>query len=405
MPFNNPIVAGDTLIRAAIESENFSDIEPGTGWQISRDGTATFNSLSTRGDASGDTASYDTVSATSSLLYRGDELEDLLTPLGGQALAFGFLTASSATNTSGIETGIMRLSAPIEHGRGILIRAAMGIFSNPAGHATILIRYTEDGSEPTFSSTILKQTNIATTSGAFVNEVAISRYHLNGLSVGTTGTIKLLLTFTGNIAAGSYGIFATSSYPIDVTVHDAGPTAPLTGVVDTGAANPPKSFKSFQLTATNSVTFYGDGTQRTDSAFRFQGQTPFFTPNGNQFSYLEWNSATDIVGVARADIAYLDVYIRFDHWHSSAGGTAVLGSSGTLGEFNNVQQIGWEGRGIGKWISILTMSNTALFDQIVAGGTWSVKLGPGLSTSTIYYGYARGHTMADPPLLRAGYYK
>lgn len=45
--FQDPIVAGNTLVREAIESENF---ETGfTGWRIATDGTAEFNDLFTRG--------------------------------------------------------------------------------------------------------------------------------------------------------------------------------------------------------------------------------------------------------------------------------------------------------------------------------------------------------------------
>lgn len=47
MSFRNPIVAGNTLVRAAIESANYS---PGlAGWIIQRNGNAEFNSLTLRG--------------------------------------------------------------------------------------------------------------------------------------------------------------------------------------------------------------------------------------------------------------------------------------------------------------------------------------------------------------------
>lgn len=47
MAFSDPIVGTEVLIRNQIQSENFSvDPETGvTGWQIKRDGTATFNQL------------------------------------------------------------------------------------------------------------------------------------------------------------------------------------------------------------------------------------------------------------------------------------------------------------------------------------------------------------------------
>lgn len=48
MAFSNPILGGDTLIRNAIQSENYV---PGvSGWAIFRDGTAEFNDITARGD-------------------------------------------------------------------------------------------------------------------------------------------------------------------------------------------------------------------------------------------------------------------------------------------------------------------------------------------------------------------
>lgn len=47
MEFSEPIVAGDTLIRAAIQSENY--VADTSGWRISRNGDAEFNDLEARG--------------------------------------------------------------------------------------------------------------------------------------------------------------------------------------------------------------------------------------------------------------------------------------------------------------------------------------------------------------------
>lgn len=50
MSFSNPIVAGDTLIRDAIQSENF--VTAVSGWRIEKTGAAEFNSLVARGEIS-----------------------------------------------------------------------------------------------------------------------------------------------------------------------------------------------------------------------------------------------------------------------------------------------------------------------------------------------------------------
>lgn len=47
MPFSNPIVAGNTLVRDAIQSEGF--VTGVTGWSIQRNGNAEFNDVAIRG--------------------------------------------------------------------------------------------------------------------------------------------------------------------------------------------------------------------------------------------------------------------------------------------------------------------------------------------------------------------
>lgn len=48
MPFNNPIVAGETLVIPGVESDGYATgID---GWRIARDGTAEFNEVTVRGD-------------------------------------------------------------------------------------------------------------------------------------------------------------------------------------------------------------------------------------------------------------------------------------------------------------------------------------------------------------------
>ncbi|MFD9242752.1 hypothetical protein ACFV0D_12630 [Streptomyces sp. NPDC059556] len=65
MSFNNPIVAGTTLVRNAIKSP---DYVPGvSGWSINRDGTVEFNALTSRGEViAGSATDYVRVTASPS---------------------------------------------------------------------------------------------------------------------------------------------------------------------------------------------------------------------------------------------------------------------------------------------------------------------------------------------------
>ncbi|MFD9053297.1 hypothetical protein [Streptomyces zaomyceticus] len=65
MSFNNPLVAGTTLVRRAIKSP---DYVPGvSGWSINRDGTVEFNALTSRGEViAGNATDYVKVTASPS---------------------------------------------------------------------------------------------------------------------------------------------------------------------------------------------------------------------------------------------------------------------------------------------------------------------------------------------------
>jgi hypothetical protein len=59
VPFTNPVVGGNTLIRTAIQSQGFA---PGvTGWQIARDGSAEFNNATIRGNLTAGTLTAGTI--------------------------------------------------------------------------------------------------------------------------------------------------------------------------------------------------------------------------------------------------------------------------------------------------------------------------------------------------------
>src|SRR4051812_40989441 len=79
MAFTDPIVANEELVRASIRSSNFDPTDPlSVGWQINRDGTATFSNVNVKGIASGPAASYNAVAANNSFTYKGTELQTIL---------------------------------------------------------------------------------------------------------------------------------------------------------------------------------------------------------------------------------------------------------------------------------------------------------------------------------------
>jgi hypothetical protein len=85
MAFRNPILAGSTLIREGMESENYA---AGTdGWRIERDGDAEFNDLTARGDIEAEQVKTPNAAA---FVPGGDSIGIVSTDLPAELIAAGF---------------------------------------------------------------------------------------------------------------------------------------------------------------------------------------------------------------------------------------------------------------------------------------------------------------------------
>jgi hypothetical protein len=60
--FVNPITAGVTLIRSAIQSQNY--VQGSTGWKVAQDGSAEFNNVTVRGTVTGSTINGGTITGS-----------------------------------------------------------------------------------------------------------------------------------------------------------------------------------------------------------------------------------------------------------------------------------------------------------------------------------------------------
>ena len=165
MPFLNPIIAGEELIRSSMRSEGYVDAAEsgeGSGWQIRRDGSADFYNLTTRGFASGESAAYDTLVVNAMLTYRGEELLSYLSALPRGVIAFGEIgTGVPGASTSdlvapGTEAPMIELSMVESEDRRF--RLSINETVQRGGSGGIRIRYTDDGSAPTLSSPVLTGT-------------------------------------------------------------------------------------------------------------------------------------------------------------------------------------------------------------------------------------------------------
>ncbi len=411
MPFNNPIVAGQTLIRSAIQSENWSDGsdgQPATGWQINRDGSATFSSLTTRGSAEGDSASYDSITANDSFVYLGDELQDLLDAKPDGLVKFGQIPAAVYTiPNAGANRHMIELEYVCKTNHAYRIETNWIRNRTPTAgeEPRFIIVYTTDGTQPTLGTGTYQVGDI---SGTATHTSVINReqgtkvdfiFYPNALSFTTLRVVLVVDTLAGTGCTLPFD-------PIKLFIHDIGIVQQSQAVARYAGASSGKVFKTFDVAATAFRSYTGAGAyDRND--YLFQGNPGGAVGNRVGWSFFPMGLISDLAGVPNTDIMYEDVYVFYPHWYASSGGICVLGahSIGAVpaigasepgGGIPNQRQEAWPGRNVGKWFTIGgTFISTMLFN-----GTWrGLLLGRGPTNSTNYYGYA------NQIRIRAGYYK
>lgn len=117
MAYSNPIVAGDTLVRDAIKSENY--MTGVSGWAIFRDGTAEFNNITARGNITA--SSVDVATPTGHVIISSSDVDNAIqfVPNGGTYIEPGRMYGTSTQ---------LSIEAPLY--AGILPRATIFLDGN-----------------------------------------------------------------------------------------------------------------------------------------------------------------------------------------------------------------------------------------------------------------------------------
>ncbi|MEE1764426.1 hypothetical protein [Streptomyces sp. SP18BB07] len=343
-------------------------------------------------------AGFQRLAVADTLTVAGADLSEYLNalPRGIQAIDYQVSTRTA----SATEMGFVELACEIDATR--MYRFVFSARANPsAAGGELQLRLRDGGTgTPTITSTQRYQSVYHMGLG---NSFTPRMEHVeSGAAIGA-GLHRFLITFTNALGPSGqtcemYGSSTSRGY---FYIEDVGPVLPETGGYNDGGgtvAQPPTKY-----TKTYSATWSGSYSSRS-SYNSFYGnscyQGYYSSTNGTQAALIGFPSslATDLSG---AVIQKAEVYLYFDHWYANAGGKAVIKAHShtsrpsTFSSDSESKTVSWA-RNEGKWVDI-----TSVFDSTSWRG---IALDPN-STSTTFYGRARGYGQTNPPKLKVTYTK
>lgn len=417
MAFSDPIVGTEVLIRNQIQSENFSvdPIEGVSGWQIKRDGTATFNQLVIGSpnfsiDANGDVVFHSiTLTADSTetgIILHGEDIDpELYNHKAKGVVAFADLNNStgSSTGTTGLISGRIIVPAfDTNRYYRVCLQIHLDTQAVSTSYMGYHIRYAWDA-DPTTSSPILVDYQMGGRN-ANTDEMWASNFVFRAADLGTIGTdLRLLVDVFSSVA----GIRVQGETWNRLWVEDAGELVTETSYDLSGAGGSPPQQYTKTYSTTGTASYQSDGDKRTGIAEGYQGE--YSSTNGNQFSWYLFSYSTIASDLAGSTINKVEVYLKNKHWYYNSGGTAVIGyhNSATLPDpatypssTDNITQSSFT-YGQAKWVTVSNTIGNAFRDGTAKG----IMLGKGPNNDNIYYGYFAGNGQTGEMQLRITYTK
>lgn len=201
--------------------------------------------------------------------------------------------------------------------------------------------------------------------------------NITGLSAGTTYTIR---------------IKAVDESGLESTLSDS--TQQKTNGTPSGGGGDTTTTYSKSYVANWSRTYTGAGNAATwHGSDCYQGYVD--GGNGNYRSLIGFDDERIRSDTAGAEILSCKVKLYYRHWYKNSGGTAIIGthgydsrpstwSNGSVKQ-DRVRSSGWPKPG-----SRTVNLGTTIGNEFRTGSAKGIALGPGPSSSTTYYGEARG---------------
>ncbi len=352
------------------------------------------------------------------LTVSGEALGALFGARGRGLVAYGDVGSNGPTATG--ECGWFETVAQMQAGRMYLLLSS-NVFvdlSDLAAAWLLQLRFTADGSTPTISSQ-----SIASQRGQNRPEGTVPGVLAKLHRAANTETWRILLTYrpqggaSGTTATGAATAIARRAA---VMVIDIGPIIAETSQLNSGGSTTITAGTSTTPTGTKQqythtylmtwlATFKGDGTVRTSTTDGIQGYTDYSPGNGNQKAWVggfmrdsNGDGALDRTpyvdmgsGDGKTTVDKVEVYIYYNYWYNTAGGTSVIGVhsavnkpgsyDGSLDTTDVKRVSGWPNPG-GKWVELPSTH----WQTWHTGADRGYAIGPGPTNNGEYYGRIDG---------------
>ena len=394
MAFTDPIVAGDELVRAAINSSNY--VQGQSGWRVARDGSAEFNDLTVRNSIN-----------VNSIVLGGNDLIDTLEAFPRGCVAWMIGSPTTLTNT---QDGIMYIEADMVAGRMYEIST---------------INITPDITNPNACEYHLRWTQ---GTGAWPNNGSILLSMSLRLSQFQLGLIR---TYFKAPATDRFR-FRTSIVSLDganvrnwspgagciMVINDLGPVGNAAG--SSGNVPPGKTLKEWTWSSGLAARYKGDGTlaggpPNLPSETLSQGD--FADGQGNYRSWCVFGAAAradfdDLIGVPAADIITAEIYFNYDWWWNGSGFATLgyhnqiaLGINEPGGGVANKITYFYPGTG-GQWVDLIPYGFAVgtFLESLQSGYFEGFMIGNAGGSNKDYTGWAM-HTLAVRPAIHLKYLK
>lgn len=430
MPFTNPLVAGNTLIRTAIQSQNYLVANDGTitGWQIAADGSATFTNVAIGGlnyniDSTGQ-ASFDTVNVDTDINLGGVSLNETLDLVPDGIIAYADSTAYNVAggqwtvNTAAVSASTMLFEfdiGPLRADRYYRITISyLCIQTVATDNFRQTFRYTVDGTAPSTASGIMD--------GSEANVGGSLRYRQIATVIYSPAIdydiVRIGLTLARNTGTGTIQVETNDpNTQIQCMAEDLGDQnlaisggalsqkSKTSGTVD---PDPVSTYvKTYQANWSRTWNNSGADVNVTNGEID-QGNISGF---GNRISWIGFPFATIQSDLSGATVKKVEVYLKYYHWYNNSGGTAVIGTHNSTATSapsydaskdnqNRKTVSGWSANSA-KWVDITSVVGS----EFKSGTSTGIVIGKGPSTNAVYYGKAYGNSQSGEPALRITYTK